>query len=193
MTHSNPPLLLALALALALAVPAAGCSPSTTNTTNGEATSDEPAPPEEASGYSKLEDLVPSAPSGFGAAQDVTLRDRHTIFEQINGGSTSYRDNGMEDALFATYPPAAGDESAVLELEIYRFDSLTGAREQFKLLHAGAGQDWQHGSRAVLHEFGAELIIDRLIVRVFFNAGDAAAMGVAARVVAAQIAKRAAP
>ena len=50
-----------------------------------------------------LEQLLPATPpTGFSTADAPVLRDRNSIFEQINGGSVSYLENGMVDALFTT-------------------------------------------------------------------------------------------
>ncbi len=168
---------------VALALLLLGCSATTTN-------GSEPPPPEEAVGFSKLSDLLPPAPTDFDKAVDVTARDRQSIFEQINGGSVSYLDNGMIDALFAVYPRTGGSDAEALDLEIYRFDGETGALAQFGSLHGKDGKAWKGGATAVIHDFGIELLAQRVLVRVTFNDGPKGPMGVAAQVVARQIVRR---
>jgi len=170
-------------LAIALIALGAGCGSTTAN-------GNEPPPPEAAPEFKDLKELLPPAPTGFKSASDVTLRNRDTIFEQINGGSVSYLENGMLDALFGSYLKASGPESEALDLEIYRFDGETGALVQFKSMQGSDGKPWKGGSVAVIHEYGVELVAKRMIVRVNFNDGEAGPMGVAAQVVARQIVRR---
>ncbi|MFT7622640.1 MAG: hypothetical protein ACI9WU_001815, partial [Myxococcota bacterium] len=90
--------------------------------------------PETISGY------VPDSGTGLDAAVEVHPRDRETIFEQINGGSSSFLANGMVEAVFATFPRSGGGEYEVVELEVYRFADSPGALVQFGHLHGTDGK-----------------------------------------------------
>lgn len=181
MSRSWLPLLALLALLAFLVW--GGCSSTTSGAKSGI------APPEEAPEWKKLADLVPPSPTGFDKVTDVTPRTRKDIFEQINGGSVSYLENGMKDALFATFPHRT-NKAAALELELFRFDGSGGAKAQFRALTRDEGKPWKGGSIAVLHEYGVELVVDHVIVRATFNDGPAKLMALSAQVLARQIVKR---
>lgn len=148
------------------------------------------APPEAASTRKAPKDLVGPPPTGFDKPVEVTPRGTGDIFEQINGGSASYLENGMVDAVFATYPKTGGEESHAIEFEVYRFDSATGARVQFETLHGKAGEGWRGDSHAVQHDYGIELYKGRYVVRITFNDGPGALMKVGARVLANHVVSR---
>ena len=115
--------------------------------------------------------LLPAAPpSGFLPAMDVTRRTTEDIFEQINGGSYSFLENGMTHALFALYPLKGAEEGTEIAFEVYRFKTHAGAKVQFRNLHGDDGIDWNQ-THAVIHEYGIELVSDRLIIRSTFNDG----------------------
>lgn len=109
-------------------------------------------------------DLLPSN------AEDVQPRGRADIFEQVNGGSVTFLDNGMVDAVFAVVPHA--DEDRIMDLEIYRFETGAGAAAQFEHLHGGEGGPWESAAKAVRHDYGVELVRGPYVVRVTWNAGD---------------------
>lgn len=135
----------------------------------------------------KLSLLLPVAPpAGFSPAVDVTPRSTADIFEQINGGSFSFLENGMTDALFATYPLTGGEEGTEIAFEVYRFKTHAGAKVQFQNLHGEDGAAWE-GAHAVLHEYGVELVSGCLLVRVTFNDGPEKQMGRAARYLARNV------
>ena len=136
-----------------------------------------------------LDMLMPAAPpAGFSPAVDVTPRTTADIFEQINGGSFSFLENGMTDALFAIYPLTGGEEGTEIAFEIYRFKTGAGAKVQFQNLHGEDGTDW-HGAHTVLHEYGVELVSGRIIVRVTYNDGPEKQMGRASRFLARHVLK----
>jgi hypothetical protein len=119
--------------------------------------------------YTQLEQLLPTTlPAGFSATDSPVLRDRNSIFEQINGGSVSYLDNGMVDALFTTLAQGDDNEPVLMDVEIYRFEQAVGAEAQFAILHGGEGSTW-HQSKAVVHEYGVEFVVDQLVVRIAYN------------------------
>ena len=122
-----------------------------------------------------LKQMLPQAPGGFESAVDVSVRNRDTIFEQINGGSVSYLANGMSDALFATYL-RTGHEGHEIMFEMFRFKNENGAKSQFQHISNGEGKPWIHGTTAVRHEYGVELIKSNLIIRVLFNDGPTPTM-----------------
>ena len=144
-----------------------------------------PGLPEGAPYDGPLAALLPPAPAGFQAAVDVTPRGRGDIFEQINGGSVTYLENGMQDALFATYP-RPGDDSAAMEVEVYRFETPAGAAAQFAHLQPQGATPWE-GATAVLHPNGVELVAGRVILRLTYNDGPPAAMAEAARALARSV------
>ncbi len=115
--------------------------------------------------------LLPAAPPhGFAPAVDVQPRSTEDIFEQINGGSFSFLENGMVSALFATYPLSAAEEGIEIALEVYRFRTPGGALVQFTNLHGEDGTAWE-GTYAVIHEYGVELVKGHLLIRATFNDG----------------------
>ena len=133
--------------------------------------------------------LMPAAPpAGFSPAVDVTPRTTADIFEQINGGSFSFLENGLTDALFAIYPLTGGEEGTEIAFEIYRFKTGAGAKVQFQNLHGEDGTNW-NGAHTVLHEYGVELVSGRIIVRVTYNDGPEKQMGRASRFLAHHVLK----
>ena len=131
-----------------------------------------------------LNTVLPAAPTGFGKAIDVAVRNKDTIFEQINGASVSYLEHGMRDALFATYPKA-GDQAQDINLELYRFTEAQGAKIQFTSINGNEAKSWE-GTMAVRHDFGLELLAGRHLLRITYNGGPVTEM----RATAAAIAKK---
>ncbi len=139
-------------------------------------------------GPKALVDVLPAPPKGFDAPLDRVVRDRESIFEQINGASASYLDNGMEDALFATYVRSGAQDS--LELNVFRFKTADGARAQWKELHGDDGVSWYRGSKAILDQFGVELVLGRVYVRSLYSDGPAESMRPAAEAIARIVVER---
>ncbi|HIA02956.1 MAG TPA: hypothetical protein EYN06_00090 [Myxococcales bacterium] len=121
-----------------------------------------------------LNTVLPAAPVGFGKAIDVAVRNKDTIFEQINGASVSYLEHGMRDALFATYPKP-GDQAQDINLELYRFTEAHGAKLQFTSINGNEARPWE-GTMAVRHDFGLELVAGRHLLRIIYNGGPVAEM-----------------
>lgn len=165
------------AIALLAAGLAVACSITTT------------APVTKVETFKTMNELMVAPPDGFGKAEDVALRDRHTIFEQINGGSVSFLDNGMQEAIFGTYLNPK-DEAAVLDLEVYRFTEEAGPLRQYKGLHGSEPIPWEGGAGGLVHEYGVELVAERLLVRVVYNDGPAEAMAKAAHQLARDVVRR---
>ncbi len=149
-----------LALALALATPAAFAAPPVGPASPGIVASQEKA----------LKTFLPKAPKTHKAASKVQPRNRDDIYEQINGGSASFLENGMTDALFAQYAPKKGAAGQEIAVEIYRFATDAGALKQFKTLYENEGKPWE-GGLAVQHEFGVEATVGRFILKATFNDG----------------------
>ncbi|MFT5429837.1 MAG: hypothetical protein ACI9OJ_000509 [Myxococcota bacterium] len=134
--------------------------------------------------------MLPGKPTGFEAPIDVAARNRETIFEQINGGSVSFLENGLTDALFATYLRSGGDpDSEAIAFEVYRFDKASGALAQFQRLNGNDGKPWQK-STAVIHEYGVELVDGAVVIRATFNDGPAETMISGAKTLALEILKQ---
>ncbi len=133
---------------------------------------------------------VPAEADGLDAATEVQPRNRGDIFEQINGGSASFLQNGMVDAVFATLPRSGGGEYEVIELEVYRFADHAGALAQFDHLHGGDGKPWGSAVKAVVHDYGVEAIKGAIVVRVTFNDGPAEDMRAAAKSLATAVLAR---
>ena len=137
--------------------------------------------------------LLPAAPpSGFSPARAVTPRTTDDIFEQIKSASFSFLQNGMTDALFATYPYNGVEDGAEIAFEVYRFKTHDGAKLQFQNLHGNEGDTWED-AYAVVHEYGVELVSGRLMVRVTFNYGPEKQMGRAARYLARNVLEQVRP
>ena len=139
--------------------------------------------------FKNMSELMVAPPAGFGKAVDVALRDRETIFEQINGGSVSFLDNGMQEAIFGTYLNPK-DEAAVLDLEVYRFTEEAGPLRQYKALHGSEPTPWEGGAGGIVHEYGVELVAGKLLVRVVYNDGPADVMAKAAHALARDVVRR---
>jgi hypothetical protein len=162
-----------------------GC---TLATTKPQTRSRAVAPPEEARVFTDLREILPPPPVGFAQAVDVEVRDKDSIFEQINGAGVSYLENGMRDALFATFPKPQFSEQDI-SVELYRFNGATGARAQFLSLNGEEGKAWE-GALAVRHDFGLELLAGRHLLRITYNGGPVAQMKVTASVIAKQVLNR---
>ena len=118
----------------------------------------------------KLKTLLPKAPKGYSGPKGAVVRTPADIFEQINGGSVSFLENGMTDAVFAMYPLKGGTPGTEIQIEVYRFKDAAGAGKQFKQLLGEPGKEWQ-GGHAVQHEFGTEAVVGRFILRSTFADG----------------------
>jgi hypothetical protein len=141
-------------------------------------------------GPTDIAKMLPGKPAGFDAAIEVSARNRETIFEQINGGSVSFLDNGLTDALFATYLRTGGDpDSEAMAFEVYRFDKASGALAQFKQLNGNDGKPWEE-STAVIHDYGVELVDGSVIVRATFNDGPPETMIAGAKALALEVLKQ---
>ena len=162
-----------------------GCSPGLPQ--NGK--KDEHSGDKGSSASSLSKDTLPAPPVGFGAAADIAVRDRSNIFEQINGGSVSFLDNGMIDALFATYPTTGG-EGGGIDVEVYRFEAPDGAKTQFEKMQGVAGTPWDGGSQAVVHEYGVELVVSTYVIKATFNDGPGPLMAAASQRIARQLVGR---
>ena len=137
-----------------------------------------------------LEALVPPPPTGLSPAIEIQKRGRDDIYEQINGGSVSFLENGMQEAIFATYLRPDGDEGTEQALEIYRFDSAAGATAQFRSLN-GEGAQRVRGYEATVHDYGVEVVAAATLVRVAYNDGPPEDQKAAARAIVETVLDRA--
>lgn len=100
---------------------------------------------------------------GFMVVVDVVVCDCDMIFEQINGGSVSYLENGLQEVIFGIYFYVL-DELLVLDMEVYCFVKLEGIVSQYCQLYGDEGKFWKVVIFGIVYEYGVEFKVDCMLV-----------------------------